>query len=107
MRVVPCNGCRRCCVGDSFRPVDADEGHRYATVQHPANPSQLVLATGDDGNCVYLGLRGCLTHDDKPRFCQAFDCRDLAVFSYSVARKGGFEIVWRKGRELKKVSESA
>jgi hypothetical protein len=71
---VSCNGCRTCCEGD-----------RVALLPGKDNPSLYktkmfggvrVLAWGKDGNCIYLGPKGCKIHDRKRPFaCETLDCR--------------------------------
>lgn len=34
-----------------------------------------MLAHKANGECVYLGKKGCTIHDRAPIVCKAFDCR--------------------------------
>lgn len=34
-----------------------------------------ALAHKPNGDCVYLGTRGCTIHSWRPSLCRAFDCR--------------------------------
>ena len=34
-----------------------------------------ALAHKPNGDCVYLGARGCTIHSWRPSLCRAFDCR--------------------------------
>jgi Fe-S-cluster containining protein len=38
-----------------------------------------VLAKGKDGNCVYLGPKGCKIHGRAPQMCRLLDCRKYAL----------------------------
>lgn len=70
-----CNGCRKCCEGDTITLEPGDDASKYETV---LVNGQLQLAKADDGNCVYLGPRGCKIHRQAPRVCKALDCRQYA-----------------------------
>jgi len=67
-----CNGCRKCCLGDSIRLGPADDPRRYRTRKVNGRHE---LAKGKDGNCIYLGERGCTIQSRKPLTCQLYDCR--------------------------------
>lgn len=69
-----CHGCRKCCLGDTItlRPEEGDDVTRYKT---RLDGGRRVLAKGKDGNCVYLGKRGCQIHGRQPHDCRIFDCR--------------------------------
>ena len=67
-----CNGCRKCCLGDTVKLSPQDDPRRYRT--------RLVngrheLAKGKDGNCIYLGKQGCTIQPRKPLPCRVYDCR--------------------------------
>lgn len=62
-----------------------------------------MLAHKPNGDCVYLGDRGCTIQDDKPQMCGEMDCRLIAQhFNYTQARKvKGLPIaIWHRGKEL-------
>lgn len=40
---------------------------------------QRQLAKGKDGNCIYLGPKGCKIHGRAPQMCRALDCRKWAL----------------------------
>ena len=78
--VVPCNGCRACCINDMIvlHPECGDDPAAYETVE-TINPltgePALMLAHRPNGECVYLGERGCTIHERAPAICKGFDCR--------------------------------
>ena len=92
-RSVPCNGCTLCCTAPSVRPLDVDEMSKY---QHEHG-----MLRWAGGACVYATKTGCAVHEDKPRRCREFDCRDFATLSWTIARRAGIIRIWRKGRDLK------
>lgn len=74
MEKLDCNGCRKCCMGDTIvlRPEHGDDVTRYKT---KLAGGRRVLAKKSDGNCVYLGPKGCRIHGRAPHQCRIFDCR--------------------------------
>ena len=34
-----------------------------------------LLATKENGECIYLGPSGCTIYDRRPLLCRSFDCR--------------------------------
>ena len=100
---VPCDGCRRCCLGDAVRLMAGDDWQSYRTEPHPFYAGCLMLAHKPSGECVYLGEDGCTIHERRPVQCRTMDCRTLAAqFSYTRARKMNVPLpVWRRGRELR------
>lgn len=101
---VPCNGCTRCCHGDAIRILPGEDAGQWRTVPHERWPSQRMLDHKPDGDCIYLGDRGCTIHATKPRMCKEMDCRRIAMaITFTQARKLGNVVnVWRRGRELLK-----
>lgn len=103
---VPCNGCIRCCLGDTIRLLPGDDPSQYQTIPHPLQPGALALAKGADGNCVYLTAAGCSIHGRAPRMCREMDCREIARrVSFTQARKLAARhalpaSVYARGREL-------
>lgn len=71
-----CNGCRKCCLGDTITLLPSDNPALYKT-KRAANGA-LHIAKGKDGNCVYLGKRGCQIQSIKPAMCRSYDCRQHA-----------------------------
>lgn len=67
-----CGSCTRCCQGDT---VWIQPGEDPAPFKTKEVDGRHQLAKGKDGNCVYLGGRGCLIQDSKPLACRLFDCR--------------------------------
>ncbi len=98
---VPCNGCVRCCRGDAIRLLPGDDESRYQTVPHDWMKGHRMLDHKPNGDCVYLGERGCTIHEWKPRMCREMDCRNVATsLSFTQARKHGIVMVWQRGKEL-------
>lgn len=79
MKALPpinCAGCRKCCLGDTITLLPGDDPGRYKT---KLVDGERVLRKKKDGNCVYLGSRGCTIYGSQPRMCRAFDCRVYAL----------------------------
>lgn len=72
-----CAGCRTCCLGDTVKLVPGDNPKLYKKKRGP--DGVYVLAKGKDGNCVYLGKRGCEIQTTKPYECRRLDCRKYAL----------------------------
>jgi Fe-S-cluster containining protein len=81
---VPCNGCSACC--KSMVLILPEKGDRIDDYQHvPANLTgpllekygqfRRALAQKPNGDCVYLGEKGCTIYDRAPQMCKQFDCR--------------------------------
>ena len=101
MTVVPCNGCRRCCINDAIRILPTEDASKWKTEAHTRWPWERMLAHKSDGECYYLGEAGCTIQDDKPQQCYSMDCRNIAAnVTYTNARKMGIITVWRRGKEL-------
>lgn len=71
-----CAGCRTCCLGDTVALHPGDNPAAYKT---KLVDGRRVLAKGKDGNCIYLGPKGCTIHGRQPQECRAFDCRKYAL----------------------------
>lgn len=100
---VPCNGCTRCCHRDAVRILPGEDESQYKTETHSVYPNHRMLAHKKNGDCYYLGEKGCTIQDTKPQLCRQMDCRLIALrTTYTQARKiKYFPIqVWRKGKEL-------
>lgn len=72
-----CGGCRKCCLGDEVLLIDGDDPARFKTKLRA--DGKRAVARRKNGNCVYLGARGCTIQFDKPRMCQSYDCREHAM----------------------------
>lgn len=103
---VPCGGCTACCHKDAVRLLPGDDSFEYETEPHPFMPGELMLAHKPNGDCLYLGDKGCTIHEWKPQMCREMDCRRIAqAITWTQARKldtrGGLKmIVWKRGKEL-------
>jgi hypothetical protein len=80
---VPCNGCRRCCTGNSIVMLLPQEGDAVDSYEHefvtlPGAGRGPILKRRPNGDCIYLGERGCTIHDRAPAVCRVFDCRSAA-----------------------------
>jgi len=77
---VPCNGCTACCQNEllMLHPEMGDIVEAYET-QAVTNPitgeRRMALKQKPNGDCLYLGDKGCTIHDRAPAICKAFDCR--------------------------------
>jgi hypothetical protein len=79
---VPCNGCTECCKSNQGLVLHPEQGDEVASYRHrvvtdgaTGNPVSL-LATDENGHCVYLGAAGCTIYDRRPVLCRSFDCRE-------------------------------
>lgn len=101
MSNVPCNGCRKCCIGDAVRVLPGEDFTRWETEPHPSMPGQRMLAHKDSGECIYLGESGCTIHDDKPRQCRQMDCRNITrQVPFKTAKDAGILHIWKQGKKL-------
>lgn len=105
---VPCDGCTRCCVGDSIRMLPGDDMSQYRVERHNRMAGAWMLAHKPNGDCIYLHESGCTIHNRRPQMCREMDCRLLAKrLTFTQVRKlQGFPMpVWKRGRELLKLAE--
>ncbi len=78
---VACNGCTECCRSGQalfLHPGQGDDVETYQTqvTAHPDTGAPIfLLATKENGECVYLGPSGCTIYDRRPLLCRSFDCR--------------------------------
>jgi hypothetical protein len=78
---VPCGTCTECCKSGQGLFLHPDRGDDVASyhVQVRADPGTgqfvFLLATDDQGACVYLGPSGCTIYERRPLLCRSFDCR--------------------------------
>lgn len=80
MSAVPCNGCITCCKNEMLvlHPEEGDKAADYLTreVKHPFTGQPAVaLQVKENGDCIYLGEKGCTIHGRAPAICREFDCR--------------------------------
>lgn len=103
---VPCNGCTLCCHNDAVRILPHEDASKWQTEPHDYMHGARILAHKPNGDCVYLGERGCTIQNDKPQQCREMDCRRIAqAITWTQARKmdaGGRlrMTIWKRGREL-------
>ena len=68
-----CAGCRKCCLGDTVKLTDGyDKPSRF---KKRLVDGRYELRKGKDGNCIYLGEKGCTIQHRKPLTCRLYDCR--------------------------------
>lgn len=97
VKKVPCGSCRLCCQGDAVRLMPSDPKHLYKTEPHPYFIGQWMLAHKENGDCVYLGDKGCTIYSSRPSQCRTLDCRDLLQFESTKYVK---KAVIEKAKEL-------
>jgi hypothetical protein len=71
---VPCGDCTECCrtgQGLFLDPAQDD----IASYRTQTLDGRSLLATTDEGACVYLGPTGCTIYERRPLLCRTFDCR--------------------------------
>jgi Fe-S-cluster containining protein len=73
---VPCNGCTACCRHDRIA-LDPQRGDDLRAYQWHMELGRPTLDRKANGECMYLGPRGCTIHDKLPDICRRFDCRIL------------------------------
>jgi hypothetical protein len=78
---VPCQGCTACCASNQGLFLHPEQGDDVESYQHrvvkdrsTGNPV-FLLATGTNGECVYLDRSGCTIYERRPLLCRSFDCR--------------------------------
>lgn len=71
-----CGGCRKCCLGDTITLMEGDDPTLYKT---KLVEGRRVLRKRKNGNCIYLGARGCTIWPKQPTMCRKFDCRTYAL----------------------------
>lgn len=77
---VPCNGCVACCKHEVvvLFPEKGDDPSQYDCVEIEIEgvvEKRHALRHKDNGDCVYLGEKGCTIYDRTPAVCREFDCR--------------------------------
>ncbi len=77
---VPCEGCRACCQREALilHPEMGDKPWEYLcrTFDHPLTGQKVfALDQKENGECIYLGEKGCTNYENRPSICREFDCR--------------------------------
>lgn len=75
---VPCGSCTACCRWELIFLMDGDDPSMYLTMPwvNPLTGQEgFALQHRENGECVYLGEKGCTIHDHAPVVCKEFDCR--------------------------------
>ena len=108
--IVPCNGCQACCTNELLilHPEHGDRPGDYLTkvVRHPfTGEIVLGLQQKDNGDCIYLGERGCTIHERRPAMCREFDCRRFVEGLLAMPRAERRRIM-REGHVTKDVVEA-
>ena len=78
---VSCGGCTECCKSNQGLVLHPEHGDDVESYE-----SRILAASGADGDpvfelatengqCVYLGPKGCTIYDRRPYLCRSFDCR--------------------------------
>jgi Fe-S-cluster containining protein len=113
MNSVPCGDCSLCCSGEIKLMLPFDyyekEGEvipRFVSMPHTTPDRDGAFAVGmREGWCVYLKDGKCAIHNDKPKLCREFDCRNLAMLfptTEQVSLFPGVNIeVWKRGKDLR------
>lgn len=83
---VPCNGCTACCRQDRIA-LNTQRGDDLQNYRWHLELGQPVLDRKPNGECVYLGPRGCTIHDKAPDICRRFDCRILFLTTPKATRR--------------------
>jgi Fe-S-cluster containining protein len=76
---VPCGSCTLCCrhqkvflfPGDDAAALLAVRGYNSATGKEGWR-----LQQKRNGDCLFLGERGCTIYERRPSVCRLYDCRD-------------------------------
>lgn len=70
---VSCGTCKACCVNTLvlLYPEHGDDTSKYETEDLDGRKR---LKVRENGECIYLGERGCTIYKDRPIICQSYDC---------------------------------
>ena len=97
---VPCGRCQACCKNEAvvLQPAKGDvvESYLHWVMDGPIvevtamslgidAKTLPVLQRQPNGDCIYLGPKGCTIHDRAPVMCRIFDCR---VYYLKVKQSG-------------------
>lgn len=84
---IDCGSCRKCCRGGNL--IVLQEGESPADYDcYEFQPDLFALRRQPNGDCVYLGPKGCTIHGRHPVICKVFDCMgfvkrmDAGAFDY-------------------------
>ena len=83
--------------------LPGDDPSLYKLVPHTFKQGELMLDHKPNGDCIYLGVKGCTIHETRPKMCREMDCRNIFMgMSFTTAKKmKGLNLdVWRKGQKL-------
>jgi uncharacterized protein len=87
---VPCGSCTLCC-RTLIVPLALEEFEQYDWVwvirKDTGEKLGRALRRRANGDCVYLGERGCSIHGRAPHVCMRFDCRELFLKSDRAGRR--------------------
>ena len=71
-----CGACRKCCTGHQLIAlVEEDNPANYQC--HEYAPGLWAVDHNAEGDCIYLGEKGCTIWGRHPAVCRAFDCAAL------------------------------
>lgn len=72
---VPCGSCNLCCK-KTLVLLLPDHGDKPETYETEPFDEGRVLKWKPNGDCFYLGEKGCTIHGRAPFMCRIFDCRE-------------------------------
>lgn len=79
MKALECGECRACCQGPDreliLGHVDQMLCKHIGLAFDVDWRGTARLAQHLNGDCLYLGAKGCEVYADRPKACRAFDCR--------------------------------
>lgn len=68
-----CGSCRKCCQHhEKIVLTEADDPNRYQCSE--VVPGVYALDHKPNGDCIYLGEKGCTIWGRHPEVCRVFDC---------------------------------
>jgi hypothetical protein len=89
---LPCSGCTSCCRNDKIflKTHLGDDPSLYETrtILHQG-VARVALAVDGEGDCVYIGEKGCTIHDRRPAVCRGLDCRRILLYDWRKMYKAG------------------
>jgi len=79
--MIECGECRKCCQwgreGKRIGAIITTKEVMSNQYEFTKVASVFRLNVNHEGDCIYLGEKGCTIHDTKPEWCRTFDCREL------------------------------
>ena len=75
MSTLQCGRCTACCKRELVPLMPGDDMGLDAVSFQGVQ----VLRHKENGDCIYLGKRGCKIYDRRPQVCRSFDCRKFAL----------------------------